>query len=118
MCRASELTAVILVVLRCYLGLSWTRFSRIARRQVGQNTHLTLTVTSTAGPNTQRYRTPGTRILSPWSLAVGEYGARFLRVQVKRHVRASAGVPGGVISAESPLHVSNVNLVDPATGCV
>lgn len=37
-------------------------------------------------------------------------------LQVKRHVKPVAGTPGGVLSAESPLHISNVNLVDPASG--
>jgi len=37
---------------------------------------------------------------------------------VKRHVRPTQGSPGGVLSVESPMHVSNVALVDPTTGCV
>jgi large subunit ribosomal protein L24 len=41
-------------------------------------------------------------------------GANF----VKRHVRASASGPGGVVSMESPVHVSNVALIDPVSGCV
>lgn len=41
-------------------------------------------------------------------------GANF----VKRHVRPSAGSPGGVVAAESPIHVSRVALVDPVSGCV
>ena len=41
-------------------------------------------------------------------------GANF----VKRHVRPSASSPGGVVPAESPIHVSRVALVDPVSGCV
>ena len=41
-------------------------------------------------------------------------GANF----VKRHVRPSAGSAGGVVPAESPIHVSRVALVDPVSGCV
>jgi large subunit ribosomal protein L24 len=37
---------------------------------------------------------------------------------VKRHVRATATAPGGVLAKESPVHYSNVALVDPQTGCV
>ena len=40
-------------------------------------------------------------------------GANF----VKRHVRPGVG-PGGVVSVESPVHVSNVMLIDPVSGCV
>ena len=32
---------------------------------------------------------------------------------VKRHTRASANQPGGIIEKESPIHASNVMLVDP-----
>ncbi len=35
---------------------------------------------------------------------------------VKRHVRATATTPGGVLAKESPVHYSNVSLVDPQTG--
>ena len=37
---------------------------------------------------------------------------------VKRHTRANpqANIPGGIIEKESPIHVSNVALVDPASG--
>jgi large subunit ribosomal protein L24 len=35
---------------------------------------------------------------------------------VKRHVRVQEGQAGGVVSMESPVHYSNVNLVDPTTG--
>jgi large subunit ribosomal protein L24 len=34
---------------------------------------------------------------------------------VKRHTRASAAGPGGVIDKEAPLHISNVAHVDPKT---
>lgn len=36
--------------------------------------------------------------------------------QVKRHVRPRPGAPGGVIAKESPVHYSNVALLDPPTG--
>ena len=37
---------------------------------------------------------------------------------VKRHIRATPSTPGGVLARESPVHYSNVALVDPQTGCV
>lgn len=36
----------------------------------------------------------------------------------RKHVRPTEGRAGGVISIEAPLHYSNVNLVDAASGCV
>lgn len=36
----------------------------------------------------------------------------------RKHVRPVEGRAGGVISIEAPLHYSNVNLVDAASGCV
>jgi large subunit ribosomal protein L24 len=35
---------------------------------------------------------------------------------VKRHRRATQNEPGGIISMEAPLHISNVAHVDPDTG--
>ena len=35
---------------------------------------------------------------------------------VKRHMRPSAGQPGGIVEKEAALHISNVALVDPKTG--
>ena len=35
---------------------------------------------------------------------------------VKRHTKPSQDSPGGIISKEKPIHVSNVALVDPKTG--
>jgi large subunit ribosomal protein L24 len=35
---------------------------------------------------------------------------------VKKHVKRTEGNQGGVITMESPVHYSNVNLVDPVTG--
>ena len=35
---------------------------------------------------------------------------------MKRHTRASAGNPGGIIDKEAPLHVSNVAHIDPKSG--
>jgi ribosomal protein L24 len=37
---------------------------------------------------------------------------------VRKAVRPVEGVAGGIISVEAPIHVSNVNLVDPSTGYV
>eukprot|EP00850_Spirogloea_muscicola_P011100 SM000067S20377 [mRNA] locus=s67:506786:508542:- [translate_table: standard] len=36
--------------------------------------------------------------------------------QVKKHVKKTEGSPGGIITMEAPLHVSNVSLLDPVTG--
>jgi ribosomal protein L24 len=35
--------------------------------------------------------------------------------QAKRHIKRSGDNPGGIITTESPLHYSNVQLVDPVT---
>ena len=35
---------------------------------------------------------------------------------IKRHSRARRGVQSGIIEREAPIHVSNVMLVDPASG--
>ena len=35
---------------------------------------------------------------------------------IKRHTRARPGVQAGIIEREAPIHVSNVMLVDPASG--
>lgn len=35
---------------------------------------------------------------------------------VKRHQRPTQTSPGGIVSKEAPLHVSNVSLVDPKDG--
>ena len=35
---------------------------------------------------------------------------------VKRHVKPTQTTLGGVVAKESPIHVSNVNLVDPSSG--
>jgi len=35
---------------------------------------------------------------------------------IKRHTRARPGQQPGIIEREAPIHVSNVMLVDPATG--
>jgi large subunit ribosomal protein L24 len=34
---------------------------------------------------------------------------------VKRHTKQSAKTQGGIITKESPIHVSNVSLLDPKT---
>ena len=36
--------------------------------------------------------------------------------QVKKHIKQGQGHEGGIFSVEAPLHVSNVQVVDPATG--
>ncbi|XP_024362674.1 uncharacterized protein [Physcomitrium patens] len=35
---------------------------------------------------------------------------------VKKHIKRTEGNPGGIITMEAPLHVSNVQLVDPVNG--
>ena len=35
---------------------------------------------------------------------------------VKRHTRPTQTNPGGIINKESPLHISNVSLIDPDSG--
>jgi len=35
---------------------------------------------------------------------------------VKKHLRRTEGNPGGIVTMEAPLHVSNVQLVDPVNG--
>uniref|UniRef100_A0A7C9E7S2 KOW domain-containing protein n=1 Tax=Opuntia streptacantha TaxID=393608 RepID=A0A7C9E7S2_OPUST len=35
---------------------------------------------------------------------------------VKKHIKQGQGHEGGIFSVEAPLHVSNVQVVDPATG--
>ena len=37
---------------------------------------------------------------------------------VKRHTRATQTNPGGIISKEAPLHISNVAHIDPDSGTV
>lgn len=34
---------------------------------------------------------------------------------MKRHIKRTEDNPGGIITTESPLHYSNVQLVDPVT---
>jgi large subunit ribosomal protein L24 len=36
---------------------------------------------------------------------------------VKKHVRRTKEGEGGIVTIEAPLHVSNVSLIDPVTGC-
>ena len=36
---------------------------------------------------------------------------------MKKHVKRTEQQQGGIITIEAPLHVSNVALVDPVTGC-
>ena len=38
--------------------------------------------------------------------------------QVKKHVKRTKDQEGGIVTIEAPLHVSNVAVVDPVTGCV
>lgn len=35
---------------------------------------------------------------------------------VKKHIKKTDGNPGGIVTMEAPLHVSNVQLVDPVSG--
>lgn len=37
--------------------------------------------------------------------------------QVRKHIKGSAEYRGTIVSIEAPIHVSNIQLVDPATGC-
>jgi len=41
-----------------------------------------------------------------------------LSFQVKKHIKQGEGHTGGIFSIEAPLHVSNVQVVDPVTGYV
>lgn len=36
--------------------------------------------------------------------------------QVKKHIKQGEGQTGGIFSIEAPLHVSNVQVIDPVTG--
>lgn len=38
-----------------------------------------------------------------------------ITLQSKRHIKRTKDNPGGIVSVESPLHYSNVSLVDPVT---
>lgn len=40
----------------------------------------------------------------------------FCFMQVKKHIKQGQGHEGGIFTVEAPLHVSNVQVVDPATG--
>lgn len=35
---------------------------------------------------------------------------------IKKHVRPGMGTEGGIVEEEAPIHISNVQLVDPETG--
>jgi len=37
-------------------------------------------------------------------------------LQVKKHIKQGQGHEGGIFTVEAPLHVSNVQVVDPVTG--
>lgn len=37
-------------------------------------------------------------------------------LQVKKHIKQGQGHEGGIFSVEAPLHVSNVQVLDPVTG--
>jgi ribosomal protein L24 len=39
------------------------------------------------------------------------------RLQVKKHIKRTKEQDGGIVTIEAPLHVSNVQVVDPVTGC-
>lgn len=36
--------------------------------------------------------------------------------QVKKHIKQGQGHEGGIFTVEAPLHVSNVQVLDPVTG--
>lgn len=38
--------------------------------------------------------------------------------QVKKHIKRTKEQDGGIVTIEAPLHVSNVQVLDPVTGCV
>lgn len=40
----------------------------------------------------------------------------FVNYQVKKHIKQGQGHEGGIFTVEAPLHVSNVQVVDPVTG--
>ena len=40
----------------------------------------------------------------------------FVTQQVKKHIKQGQGHEGGIFSVEAPLHVSNVQVIDPVTG--
>lgn len=37
-------------------------------------------------------------------------------MQVKKHIKQGEGHEGGIFTVEAPLHVSNVQILDPVTG--
>jgi len=37
---------------------------------------------------------------------------------VKKHIKRTKEQDGGIVSIEAPLHVSNVQVLDPVSGCV
>lgn len=41
--------------------------------------------------------------------------SELLQFQVKKHIKQGEGHTGGIFSIEAPLHVSNVQVVDPVT---
>lgn len=40
-----------------------------------------------------------------------------MAAQVKKHIKRTKEQEGGIVSIEAPLHVSNVQVLDPVTGC-
>lgn len=45
-------------------------------------------------------------------------GKKYFRLQLKKHVKRSPDSPGGIVTLESPIHMSNVALLDPVSGWV
>ena len=43
---------------------------------------------------------------------------RSQRTKVRRHIKSTQEYKGGIYSVESPIHISNINLIDPSTGWV
>jgi large subunit ribosomal protein L24 len=38
-------------------------------------------------------------------------------LQVKKHIKRTKEQDGGIVSIEAPIHVSNVQVLDPVSGC-
>jgi large subunit ribosomal protein L24 len=44
------------------------------------------------------------------------FNCTLMSFQVKKHIKQGEGHTGGIFSIEAPLHVSNVQVLDPVTG--
>lgn len=54
-------------------------------------------------------------VIPPLLLTSLSFPTTHSSLQSKRHIKRTKDSPGGIISVESPLHYSNVQLVDPVT---